>query len=157
MDILRAQGQVQGIGARGEGAVQGRVVRNLDVGHQQTAEGFRVLQGKLHRKILIHIVCQLVFLKFFTVAFPNREMHEVVDIFIERHHQAGEIDLSRHLEIEEVAVQLDAALHEVVVDNRSIEILHLVTASAIDVNGAVDLHRAFQIVEVEAFHVHIDF
>ena len=61
-----------------------------------------------------------------------------------------------HLEIEEVAVDVDATLHQIVVEKRRREVFHEISASAVAIKRTVETHHAFQIIEVEARHVDID-
>ena len=99
----------------------------------------------------------LVLLEGFPFGLKQREVHKRVSIFVEGHHQASEVHLARHFEIEEIAVHIDAALHQVVVDNGAVEFLHEEATLAIDVSCAVNPHHALQFIEVKAIEVHIEF
>ena len=79
-----------------------------------------------------------IFLEVLAVGLPLWEVHKRVAILIEHAHQAGEIHLSGHLEVEKVAANVDAALHQVVVVNRGCKGLHCVGASAVAIDGAVE-------------------
>ena len=83
-------------------------------------------------------------------------MHEIVAIFVERHGKRGKIHLATHLKVEEVVVDVDTALHQVVIDDARVETLHVVFALAVSIHRAVQMKRAFQIVNVEARHVGVD-
>ena len=115
--ILRACRQVQGVGARGIGATQRRVVGNLHRRHQKAADCVHVFQGELQHKVLIHVVFFLILQEFFTVTFPHREMHKGIGIFVERHHQAGKVHLAGHFEVKEITIQIDASHHQIIVDD----------------------------------------
>ena len=81
-------------------------------------------------------------------------MHIRIGIFVQRHHQAGEVDLPSHLEIKEVAIDIDTTLHQVVVDDGRGKIFHKITASTINIERAIKTHIAFKIIEVKACQVH---
>ena len=74
---------------------------------------------------------ELVFLKRFSVFLKNREMHKRVAVLIERHDKTGKIHLAAHFEIEEIAIEVDAALHQIVVDEAGIKRPHEVLAPAV--------------------------
>ena len=74
---------------------------------------------------------ELVVLVRLLLVLKHREMDERIEIFVECLRQGGKIDLTSHLEIEEVAVDIDAALHQVVVDDVCIEIVHPIGPTAI--------------------------
>ena len=69
----------------------------------------------------------------------------------------GEVHLAAHLEVEEVVVDVDAALHEVVIHDAGVKRLHGVGATAVVIHRAVKMQGPFQIVDVEPRHVGIDF
>ena len=64
-------------------------------------------------------------------------MHKGIGVFVEGHQQTGEVHLTRHLEIEEIAIHLDTTLHQVVVDDRSIETFHEIRPTAVTIQCAV--------------------
>ena len=83
-------------------------------------------------------------------------MDIMVHVFLEHREHFGKIHLARHLEVEEVAVHVDATLHQVVIHNGGGEFIHEIASTAVAIHRAVDAHLAFQFVEVESGQVHVN-
>ena len=78
-----------------------------------------------------------IILEGFPVFFKPREMDERISVFIQHGHEAGKVHLTSHLEVEEVTGNVDTTLHEVVVEDGSVEIIHDISASTITIDGIV--------------------
>ena len=80
-------------------------------------------------------------------------MHKRVTKFVENGDETGKIHLSCHLEIEEVASNVDFALHKVVVDDRSIKTIHTITTASISIYGVIKVELAFKVIKIETSQV----
>ena len=113
----------------------------------------RIFQNKADNKVLVDIMGECVFLECIAVRLEYREMHKRITEFVKDRDKASKIHLACHLEVEEVAVNVDAPLHKVVVEDGSIKAVHTIASSPITINGVVEVKLAFEVVDVEAFQV----
>ena len=72
----------------------------------------------------------------------------MLDILLECRGDGGKIHLASHLEAEEVAVEIDAFLHQLVVNDRGVKAFHIQLALTVPESETVDGQRAFGVVEV---------
>ena len=73
----------------------------------------------------------LIFLKISKFFLPLWNMHIEIHIFLEILHKGGKVHEASHLKIKEVAIQVDATLHQVVVDDGRVEVFHEVLAATV--------------------------
>ena len=139
--------------ARGESTIDRGVLGNFQIGHEKTAQRLRVFQDEADDEVLVDIVGECIFLEFLSVLLKHREMDKRIAILVQYGHEAGEVHLTGHLEVEEVAGDIDAALHEVVVEDGGIEIIHDIAASAITIDGVVKVKLTLHVIDVETFQV----
>ena len=146
IDVFGTKGQVQGIGFGGESAFQRGVLRHFDTGCEKVGKRLGVLQVHGDHEVLLSGL--LGFLEGFKVICPLGDLHIMGHILLEGSTYGGEIHLTGHAEVKEVAVHTDTFLETAVIDDGGFKVVHGVLFPVFLQQEVLDGQGAFGLVEV---------